>query len=227
MVFKIKLASLFIFIEFLMTNLLKKINIVYLISFILIIDVFNKPLIINAQFMPPPPPPLIEATLKEGDLVRAKNDFKVYKIIKNQKHWIKNQAVFNSYKLDWRKIKIVEPEVLNSFPSSYLIKLKGDNRVYYISANGLKKHIINENVFYSYNNRWEDIIEVNNTEFNSYEDVKLIKLKGDFKIFLLENKTKRHITSPAVFKRLGFNWNKILEINMVEFNEYRDGVPVY
>ncbi len=195
-------------------------------------SLLNAPFLARAQFIPPPPPSfdglssVEDETLKEGDLVRAKSDFRVYRIIKNQKHWIINPSVFASYGLSWNKIKIVEQEILDTFPKSYLIRLKGDPRVYYINTSGLKKHIINERVFYSYNNRWEDIIEVNKTEFDSYETVKLIRAVGDSRVFLLDGIIKRHIVSPAVFERLRLRWDKVLEVNAFELNEYLEGSSI-
>ena len=81
-------------------------------------------------------------------------------------------------------------------------------------------------VFNSYNNKWEDIVEVSDTELNGYEDNDLIQAEGDHRVYKLKNRQKRWIKTAQAFNRLGYDWSKIASINQTEFNVYQEGTAI-
>ncbi|OGZ32384.1 MAG: hypothetical protein A3H00_02305 [Candidatus Portnoybacteria bacterium RBG_13_40_8] len=168
-----------------------------------------------------------DAGLVEGSLVKTAKSPKVYVIIQGKKHWLPTTAVLNSYPgYKGKKIEAVEPAVLDKYPRIKLIKLANNPKVYYLTESGLKRHLQNPEVFLSYNNKWPDIIEVNQIEINSYENNELIRLTGDEKVYKIENSQKRWIKTAEVFKGLGYDWSKIAPINQIEFYAYFTGGPI-
>src|SRR6266851_2472435 len=61
---------------------------------------------------------------------------------------------------------------------SVLVKTADNPTVYYINAAGVKKPILNEKVFLSYGNRWENVIVVSSEELKTYPSLDGIRLAG-------------------------------------------------
>ena len=104
-----------------------------------------------------------------------------------------------------------------------LLLNKKNKKVYYLTESGKKRHIINEAVFNSYNNGWEDVVEVSDDFLKSFLDTSLVKAVGDYKVYKLENGRKRWIRTAEIFNNMGFNWGKITSVNSLEINEYPEG----
>jgi len=162
-----------------------------------------------------------------GSLLRARGDYRVYLIENGEKHWIPNPRVFNLYNLKWEDIKEVDDIELNKFPRAKLFRPRGDYRVYYLTESGLIRHIPSADVFLSYGNKWEDVIEIDSEELKVYPTANLIYLDGDYKIYKLENGKKRWIKTVQAFNRLGYDWSKIAPVNLTEFDAYQEGIPIY
>lgn len=168
-----------------------------------------------------------QAGLKEGDLVKTGQSPKVYAIEKSRKHWLATTAVLDSYPgHKGKKVQVVEQNILDQYPRVKLIKLANVPKVYYLTESGLKRHLQNPEVFLSYNNKWEDITEVNQTELNGYENNELIRLAGDEKVYKIEDGQKRWIKTAEVFEQLGYDWSKIAPVNGTELNVYFTAGPI-
>src|SRR3989344_7532248 len=166
-------------------------------------------------------------SLPEGGLIKTADTSDVYAITKGKKHWIPTPAVFNSYPgYKWGNIQIISQADLDKYPRVKHIKLANTSKVYYTTESGLKRHVLNSEVFLSYGNKWEDIIEVNQTELNAYNDSELIRLMGDYKVYKIENNQKRWIETAEIFNQLGFDWSKIAPVNQTEFYGYFTGGPI-
>ena len=107
-----------------------------------------------------------------------------------------------------------------------LVKTANNPTVYYITPSGLKKRIPNEAVFNAYDNKWENIKTVLQSQLDVYATVNTIKLSGEAQVYLLEGDIKRWIKTAAAFVRLGFEWNKVTTVNQTELNAYTEGVPI-
>jgi len=160
------------------------------------------------------------------NLVRAINGSKVYKIINNKRLWIPTAEVFIAMGYDWSDIRNVSESEINQYARLKLAKLVGDPRVYYLTGGGFKRYIPSADVFNSYGNKWEDIIEITADELNAYPDVILIKAEGDYKVYQLENNKKRWIKTMEAFNKLGYNWNEIAPVNITEINIYITGITI-
>lgn len=109
--------------------------------------------------------------LKDGSLVRGKGDTKVYVLKNGSRRWIPSPEIFAGYgHLRWQDIIDVEPDVLNTFQESRLIRFRGDYRVYEISQDAQEKRWldITSKEFDASGRRWDTIFEVNRNEFDRY-----------------------------------------------------------
>lgn len=94
--------------------------------------------------------------------------------------------------------------------------LVGSEGKVFIIKNGQRKWIPTPNIFIT-RYRWQDLIGVSNEYLSTYPDggnqyytdgILLADSVG--KIYVMNNNTKQHISSPAVFEGYGFNWGQPL-----------------
>lgn len=105
-----------------------------------------------------------------------------------------------------------------------LVRVADDPKIYYLAENETKKHIISPEVFESYKaNRWEDVAVIDKSELDSYPTADLVRKAGSTEVYRLEAGKKRLIPNAEVFKKLGFDGNKVVQINDIEFNAYPTG----
>jgi len=156
-------------------------------------------------------------------LIRAINKDKVYRVIDNKRFWIPTISAFNAQGLDWNDVEEVEESQVDQYIRAKLLRATGETKVYYITGSGLRRHIPSPQVFNSYNNKWEDVIEIDTNIVNSYEDNNLIRLEGGTRVYLLENNVKYWIKTADVFNSRGYDWNKISPVNEMELGTYGEG----
>lgn len=80
---------------------------------------------------------------------------------------IPSAAVFASYGNKWEDVQIVSKTEMESHELTNLIRLQGYSDVYLIDG-GKKMHISSAALFNQRGFKWENVIEVNSTEFNFY-----------------------------------------------------------
>jgi len=135
-----------------------------------------------------------------------------------------SQGMINGLSLDSHEThQISDKNLVWQLRRMNLLLNKSNKKVYYITSTGKKRHILNEAVFNSYNNKWEDVVEVSDDFLKSFSDVSLVKADGDYKVYKLENGKKKWIKTAEVFNRLGFRWDEIAPVNILEISEYPDG----
>ena len=158
-----------------------------------------------------------------------KADEQVYEIIRGKKHLIPNLDIFMDYGFKPQQVQFVTQEQLNKYPSIKYIQQSGDKNktTHYITNNGMRRTVLNQEVLESYGGRTEDIIVVSKKEFNFYPENKYIYLEQPFTgdVYLVDNGAKRYLTPMAV-KRLGIQLNQLGSVNETEFNAYKIGKPV-
>lgn len=169
---------------------------------------------------PSPSPSLVPSNLLSG------SDGKVYKIIGNKKIWIPSAVAFNIQGLKWENIQKVADSQISQYVRIKLLQAIGDLKVYYITESGLKRHIISAEIFNSYGNKWEDIIQVSATDVNSYGNNVLVKVEGDAKVYKLENGQKRWIKTAEAFNKLKLDWTQIAPVNAAELGAYMEGIVI-
>jgi len=118
------------------------------------------------------------SSLSDGDLVRAKGDYKVYIIKGEYKRHVSSGKIFNFYKhLNWNIVKKVSRYELNLYKESNLIQADGDKKVYEIGDIGQKHWInISGEEFINSGRDWDSVYIINQAERGFYllgEDVLL------------------------------------------------------
>ncbi len=110
------------------------------------------------------------------------------------------------------------------YPNGSLITSSSDDKIYFI-VNNRKRWITNPDVFISYGFASESQVVVDQSVLDQYEfgpDVsqlslpegRLIKAKGDFRVYVIKPPYKRHIFNPAVFSMYQhFSWDDIIEVD--------------
>jgi hypothetical protein len=124
---------------------------------------------------------------------------------------------------DWSDVSTVSLSSLRNIPRAKLLKSTYSPMVFYITNTGLKRHIPTVEIFNSYGNKWEDIVELNSEYIDMYEFNDLIKLEGDYKVYKLIGGIKYWIESAEVFNQLKLDWDEIASVNYAEFNYYENG----
>ena len=158
----------------------------------------------------------------QAKLLKAIGQNRIYRVFNEKVLWVPTVSAFNSQGLKWGEINDVSPLELEKYPKIKLIKEKGDDRIFYVTNSGMKKHILTTEVFNSYNNKYEDVVEVDAQIVNSLEIVNLIKDSEDHKVYKIEGDKKKWIKSAEAFNRNKFDWNKIAPSNDTELNAYED-----
>lgn len=162
----------------------------------------------------------------ESILLRAKGNYKVYRIVGGKKIWIPTAKAFESQGLKWDGIEDIDKTELELYSRAKLLRANGDTKVYYITEGGLKRHIPTAEVFNSYGNKWADIVDVDAEIIDTYEYSTLIRAEGGFKVYKIENGQKRWIKTAAAFNKLKYDWNQIGLVNETELNSYKEGVVI-
>jgi len=158
-----------------------------------------------------------------GSLIRAQDDYKVYVIFNDKKRWLKNLEVFNSYNFKWENVKIVNSDTIKNIGFNNLVRTEGDAKVYALNDFGHKRHILNLDVFNSYNFKWEDVAVIAKEEISSYPESSLIRKAEDTRVYFLENNKKRWVNSIKSFIAHNFNWDEVHIVNDIDFGTYGAG----
>ncbi len=101
-------------------------------------------------------------------IVKEKNQSAIYLVNENgYKRRIANPVIFGSYGRSLKDIPEIERELLDFLPSSDIIRLKGDKKIFVIIDN--EKHwITTPDAFRALGLKWEQVIEVTKKDFDSY-----------------------------------------------------------
>lgn len=162
----------------------------------------------------------------EDNLIRPIGDYKVYLVVNGIKRHIPNPEIFLNYGFSWEDVKDVPQITIDKYSRGYLVRESKQGTIYYLRSDGVKKWIPNPEIFSSYNNKWEDVQVISKKEMESYPETNLIQLEGDNRIYLIEGNTKRHIPSAEIFNKYGYDWDKAMKVNEVEFGWFKEGNQV-
>jgi hypothetical protein len=110
------------------------------------------------------------SSLSDGDLVRAKGDYKVYIIQNGYRRHIQSGKIFDFYgHLNWGAVKEISRYELNLYKESNLIRADGDKKVYEIDDTG-EKHWLNISgeEFIGSGRVWDGVYVINKAERDFY-----------------------------------------------------------
>jgi len=108
--------------------------------------------------------------IKDGSLIRAEGDYKVYVVSGAYRRWIQSSKIFNFYPhFGWSDVMIVSPETRDSYKNSTLVRAFGDAKVYEISPDNSKHHLsMTPQKFADSGREWNMVYVINNAEKNFY-----------------------------------------------------------
>lgn len=163
-------------------------------------------------------------------VVRVPGQTAVYRIINGRKHLIPTDEIFESYGFGPEIIKQASQTELDQYPAARLFLTEGGEaaQIYYLTDGGMIRPILNDAVFYSYGNRKEDIITINQKEFNYYPRNQFIYLERpdlNRDVYQIAGGIKRYLT-PVAVRRMNLAEHEIAPINQIEFDQYPAGEAV-
>lgn len=167
-------------------------------------------------------PPLFRSNVR---LVKTKINPAVYAIINSQKHKIRNEEVFYSYDYNFKNIQLISEQELNRYKLARLVRVRGDNKVYYLSyEDNLKKYHISPQAFNAYaSNKWEDIIEISSKDLSYWEEAVVLKERDSNKVYFITTDYKKAwIPTESEFINAGFQWHKIVTVSKADLDSYKD-----
>jgi hypothetical protein len=106
-----------------------------------------------------------------------------------------------------------------------LIKLKDDKTIYWVAQNNLKIGMVSSKIFLSYHNKWEDVQEVEQIEFDAYPKAKFIRLNGAGAIYKISG-SKKSIIPSSIWNNAGIDVGQIIDVNLTDFSSYPLKTPV-
>lgn len=194
---------------------------IWLVFVLVVFAVFKAAM---AQALTPPPPPQIDGSMER--LVRPQDDYRVYILRDNNLIWIPSAAAFAGRGFSWSEVEVVSPSELTGTKRARLIRASGDEKIYYVTNAGFKRHVPSPDVFLSYGNRWEDVVEVEQRDVDMYPFNTLIRASGGVKVWWLSQGQKYWIATPQAFLARGFKWENIAPVNEVELSRYPEGPAI-
>lgn len=121
--------------------------------------------------------------------------------------------LINSNSKSGKLISMDNAMIKRNYPNGLLIRTA--NSGVYVIKQGVKRPIIDPIIFLSYYYKWQDIVIISESSFNSIPTGDALPLReGSLiadrdKVYVIEQGMKRPIASPEVFLSLGYKWNNI------------------
>jgi hypothetical protein len=160
------------------------------------------------------------SVLQQNALVTSPGDPKVYVIFDGKKKWISTAKEFGAMGYKWENVTTVGAEVLAQYPDLRLAKEDGTDRIYYLTEAGMKRLILNDAIFQSYGDRYEDVVRLEPRMLAAMPTVTFIQRVGDPKVYKLAGYKKRWIPTVKQFLKEGGSWGQLTPVNETEFNTY-------
>ncbi|MBU4369786.1 hypothetical protein KKG58_03450 [Patescibacteria group bacterium] len=163
--------------------------------------------------------------IEQAEFIKTDNSPQVWLKLDNYRFWLRTPDIFTQAGGDWDDISLASS--LGDIPLLKFVKKQDEPEVYLITASGFKRHMPNIQIL-NYYGQAEEIV--------SFEDTKIIDLlpenylirgREQTKVYFLDQKIKRWITSPEVLIKLGFNWSDVVVIEPKEIDYYAEGAPIF
>lgn len=108
-----------------------------------------------------------------------------------------------------------------SYPDGTLIKASDAPEVYVI-RDGNKVWVKTAEEFNAAGYKWADIKVVSGEILKAVGSVKLIRVAGDPRVYVLHNNIKKHIKTAEEFSAAGYKWENIVSVSQTEADSYAD-----
>ncbi len=174
----------------------------------------------------------------DGTLITSRKDKKVYLVENRRRREISSDNLLKALGYKKEDVVLVTDDELNHFPKgknlvypdNTLVRADGSPTVYLIK-DGKRKEFTSAVLFEKLGYRWNDIINTDASELESYPkegrvlypDGTLIKSTASPTVYLLENGRKKKILSLTLFKKRGYRWNDVISVSPDELRDYPDG----
>ncbi len=168
----------------------------------------------------------------EGDLgggniqfIKEKDKKKVYLNLNGFRLWLNSPKVFEDVGGIWDGI-IDLGSAVEEIPLVRFIRAEGDEKIYLVSENGTIRHMLSQSMVDAYGG-FDKIITVSEEIINALPQNYLIRAEGGTKVYLLDQKIKRWVTSPQILERLNFSFSDVVEVKSEEIKSYAEGTPIF
>ncbi len=111
------------------------------------------------------------SSIKNGSLIRAQGDYKVYVVNGRYKRWIQAAEIFKFYpNFSWSNITIITPAQRDYYEESFLVRAEGDYKVYEINGDKTKHHLqMTAEQFSASGRKWDMVYVINKKERDFYK----------------------------------------------------------
>jgi len=151
----------------------------------------------------------------------------IYLIKDGKSLHIKNQEMFTDLGFKWSDVKSLKSSDKSKYPRMKHIRVQDGTTVYYLTESGMKRAMMSQEAFLSYEgNKWSDIVSVSENYLSFFPDNELIRAWEDTKVYKIENGKRRWIKTLEAFNSLGFDWSKIAPVSPVELSAYSEGEEI-
>ncbi len=178
------------------------------------------------------PSPIIRFFDEKSDLddtdvqfIKGKDEEKVYLNLNGFRLWLNTPDVFEDVGGIWDGI-VNLGNTIKEMPLAKFIRAEGDEKVYLVSKNGTIRHMLNQTMIDAYG-KLDQIITVGKEIVNALPQSYLIREEGGHKVYLLDQKIKRWVTSPQILEKLNFEFSDVVEVKLGEIKSYVEGTPIF
>ncbi len=163
-------------------------------------------------------------------LVRVPGKTEVYTIVGGKKHLVPSNEIFMSYGFAVDQIQDISAKNLAMYPRAKMFVVSGDKTgtIYYLTDIGTIRPVLNDKVMASYGDTKNDIITINQKEFNYYPRNEFVFVETPtlgHDVFQLADGEKRYVT-PMALRRLKLSQTDIAPINISELDQYPPAQPI-
>jgi len=159
------------------------------------------------------------------EFIKIDNSPQVWLKTNNYRFWLRTPDIFTQAGGDWNNISLASS--LGDIPLLKFIKKQDEPEVYLVTASGLKRHMPNSQILHYYG-QVEEIVSLEDSKIiDLLPENYLIRGKGQDKVYFLDQKIKRWVTSPEVLIKLGFDWSDVVVVEPQEVDYYAEGTPIF
>ncbi|TRZ78226.1 hypothetical protein D4R87_01155 [bacterium] len=159
----------------------------------------------------------------------------IYLVVENFLRRFDSDSIMAKLGFGSKEIMILPAGDKELYPMGNVIRYGPDGKLLYSNEtvfyieNGKKRGITSPQLFESQGFNWGNIELTDQTILDSYLDGEIMRYKNDSllvlnnTVFVLEDGTRRGITSPQLFEKLGYKWENIIEMAPSEEEIYQVG----
>jgi len=162
--------------------------------------------------------------ITNATFVREENNPRVWLRLDNHRLWLRTPEIFEKVGGVWEDV-VLRP-ILAEIPLFKFIKKEKEAAVYLVTPSGFKRPMPDIKALNFYG-QLSETVTVDDHLIDVLPDNELIRAKGDVKVYWLDQKIKRWITSPATLERLGFDFSQVVEVDPRELDYYPEGTPIF